>query len=879
MKKTSLFILATLAITAISALGQVHGDCRSAVSGNWGVFGTWATYDTVSTSWIPATVVPTSANNVTIRTGDSVMVEASGKNCLNLIIETNAKLYTNSTSNRYLNIYGSTLINDGVMGGGIAGDGISINFGYTNDLVIQGAGSTDISRIRPNGSGNYGITFDQDVNLHFVGAALYSNGKVNTTYTINAGKTLSFGPGSFFAYGTNGATATSGMGDAVVNIDGNMIMYNGSNFNVSVTTGNTSTVNISGMLSAGDSIMANGTGSEVFNINTGGRLLFPNTDTLTFLDSLNFNNIAGFAFNYPLTIAGKLGLMSGVIDSAHNIKMLDNSTIQRTAGLLTEPPVFMNSVNLIYIYAYPCTTGYEMPTTDIVQKLTINNPAGMTIDETVNVNDTLFLIDGIVNVTGSNMLEAVEVARSSGYVIGTLGRLIEAGANINKAYDIGTVSGYSPVSVDFNNVTKQGLLSVSTYTSTAPGVSVPENCMSRYWELGMRPDSLVEFDYYDLTLNYLSFDFNTGFIESTDEPSMVAARYDSAWTFPVIGTRNPGGVSDGGSVVLDSLTAFDFFTLAKDQDAIYSAGDTIAPYIVSTSPADEATEVALDAAIYIAFSEPMDTLSLAGSMTPSPNEEPAWNATMDTLFLVHDPMISNTSYTVRITSLTDMAGNPLTVLPDSFMFTTIVGDTIAPYITGISPAWNAMDVGINEPIVIVFSETMDTSSVNGYTSPDAGNMVLTWNATLDTVTVTPDNPYTYGTTYSLIMTAGTDTAGNSLAFLPDTVVSFTSIPTGVEGRPEVRAYVLQLQSAAPNPMTSGTTIRFSLPASAQVSLEVFNVLGQKVTTLANGKLAAGYHTINWNGTDRNGAKLASGVYIYQLRTMDKTLTKRMTILR
>ena len=117
MKKTSLFILATLAITAISALGQVHGDYRSAVSGNWGTPATWETYNADSTKWLAATVQPTSANNVIISTGDSVMVEASGKNCLNLTIETNAKLYTNSVSNRYLNIYGSTLINDGVMGG------------------------------------------------------------------------------------------------------------------------------------------------------------------------------------------------------------------------------------------------------------------------------------------------------------------------------------------------------------------------------------------------------------------------------------------------------------------------------------------------------------------------------------------------------------------------------------------------------------------------------------------------------------------------------------------------------------------------------------------------------------------------------------------
>ncbi|OGF04449.1 MAG: hypothetical protein A2509_11815 [Candidatus Edwardsbacteria bacterium RIFOXYD12_FULL_50_11] len=1178
MKKTSLFIMAVLLVAAVSALGQTHGDYRSAASGNWGTAATWETYDTVSTSWVAASVQPTSANNVTIQTGDTVIVEASPKNCLDLTIEANAKLYANSTSNRYINIYGSTITNNGLMGGGT--DGLCITACYAADLLFQGSGTTDISRLRPaSGQNGRTMTIDMDILLRFAGASLYCNSSSSMTFNINTGKTVSFGPGSFFAYGTNGATATTGMGNAVVNIDGNMIMYNGSNFNVSVTTGNTSTVNISGLLSAGDSIMANGTGSEVFNINTGGQLLFPNTDTLTFLDSLNFFDPSGLSLTYPITVAGKLGLMSGVIDSAQYIKMLDNSTIQRTTGRLNQAPIFGNTINLIYYGAAACTTGYEMPTTDIVQKLAVNNPGGLTMDETVMVNDTLFLTDGVIRVIGDNYLGAAgAVDRTTGYVIGMMGRVVEAGANINKAFDIGTASGYSPVTLDFNVVAKQGLMSVKTVASTAPGVTTPENCMLRYWELGMRPDSLITFGSYSLTLNYLPFDFNTGFIESTDEPGMVAGRYDSAWTFPVIGTRNPGGAADGGSVVLDSLTAFDIFTLAKDQDAIYTFSDTIAPYITGVSPAWGATGVGLNDTIVIAFSEPMNTDSLDGFTDPFHDFTPSWNAAGDTFTLVpQDPYPYSTVMSVIITAGKDLAGNSMAILPDTVVqFTTapfqgpsitlvqqpedtydgtgpfpvravitdlgkagIAADTL--WYTDNATDWWAMvhsstdgdtfNYSIPGPLaagtVIEFffgawddggTVQYDPSMYRGYQfrildplaptglaanggnltvdlswAPpaevidysnsnatgffwDAGDIISTrftpqhypckveqvvsswWNAIgIDSVEVhvwaddgagLPDRsvelvpprvvlPLDYPnytvidiSSENLILSSGdfhvgyvirtdnypmptcdsdgpgirslvydssattwgnmidgsnnyhdwshqaavtyhnyskglalksyvpkpgdkslpkladiktamiatkqtpvypslmgalflaknitgydlmrSDVSGGPYAELakindttytdntvlnnntyyyvvralyasPDTFSDYSNqasaTPTGVEGRPESRAYVLQLRAAAPNPMTTGTAIRFSLPASAQASLEVFNVLGQKVTTLANGKLDAGHHTANWDGTDRHGAKLASGVYIYQLRTMNKTLTKRITILR
>ncbi len=102
----------------------------------------------------------------------------------------------------------------------------------------------------------------------------------------------------------------------------------------------------------------------------------------------------------------------------------------------------------------------------------------------------------------------------------------------------------------------------------------------------------------------------------------------------------------------------------------------------------------------------------------------------------------------------------------------------------------------------------------------------------------------------------------------------------MEGKPGTQVYTLQLSPVAPNPMTAGrTTFQFSLPTAAYAKLEVFNVLGQKVSTLVDGNLAAGNHTVNWNGTDKNGNKLTSGVYIYQLKVPGKTLTKRLTIIR
>jgi hypothetical protein len=78
----------------------------------------------------------------------------------------------------------------------------------------------------------------------------------------------------------------------------------------------------------------------------------------------------------------------------------------------------------------------------------------------------------------------------------------------------------------------------------------------------------------------------------------------------------------------------------------------------------------------------------------------------------------------------------------------------------------------------------------------------------------------------------------------------------------------------PNPFNPSTTIRYALPEKAHVKLEVFNMLGQSVAVLVDGEQPAGYHS-----AILDGSWLASGVYVYRLRSNEFVQTKRLLLLR
>jgi flagellar hook assembly protein FlgD len=83
----------------------------------------------------------------------------------------------------------------------------------------------------------------------------------------------------------------------------------------------------------------------------------------------------------------------------------------------------------------------------------------------------------------------------------------------------------------------------------------------------------------------------------------------------------------------------------------------------------------------------------------------------------------------------------------------------------------------------------------------------------------------------------------------------------------------------PNPFNLSTSISFSMPASSEVNLTIYNIMGQKVKTLAKGWFEAGSHTVTWDGTNESGSVVASGIYFYKLNAGENLVVKKMSLLK
>jgi hypothetical protein len=90
---------------------------------------------------------------------------------------------------------------------------------------------------------------------------------------------------------------------------------------------------------------------------------------------------------------------------------------------------------------------------------------------------------------------------------------------------------------------------------------------------------------------------------------------------------------------------------------------------------------------------------------------------------------------------------------------------------------------------------------------------------------------------------------------------------------------LALHPNYPNPFNAQTTIEYTLPMEGSAQLFVFNVYGQVVRRLANGRQPAGTHRVVWDGKDAHGKEVPSGIYYCHLRSGKMTLVRQMTVVK
>jgi len=146
-------------------------------------------------------------------------------------------------------------------------------------------------------------------------------------------------------------------------------------------------------------------------------------------------------------------------------------------------------------------------------------------------------------------------------------------------------------------------------------------------------------------------------------------------------------------------------------------------------------------------------------------------------------------------------------------------------------------------------------------TPDSAYYIF--NSVLDSLYL---DPLIYSV--STITLVDIDADGDKDAFLGTTLGGiFFFRNDGVVGIKKLGETItsdFKLSQNYPNPFNPVTTIKYQLPKTSKVTLEIFNILGQKVITLVNKNQMPDYYTIQWKGINNSGNKIGSGVYIYRL---------------
>ena len=83
----------------------------------------------------------------------------------------------------------------------------------------------------------------------------------------------------------------------------------------------------------------------------------------------------------------------------------------------------------------------------------------------------------------------------------------------------------------------------------------------------------------------------------------------------------------------------------------------------------------------------------------------------------------------------------------------------------------------------------------------------------------------------------------------------------------------------PNPFNNTTVIKYSVPENSDISLVIYDILGNQIIKTKNNNVKPGVYSFKWKGNNSNGLKVATGLYFYQLKTNNFISTKKMLLVK
>ena len=119
---------------------------------------------------------------------------------------------------------------------------------------------------------------------------------------------------------------------------------------------------------------------------------------------------------------------------------------------------------------------------------------------------------------------------------------------------------------------------------------------------------------------------------------------------------------------------------------------------------------------------------------------------------------------------------------------------------------------------------------------------------------------------------------NPLMLLP-VHLHITSNPVSGIGNSQEIPTSFQLNQNHPNPFNPSTQISFQVPVTSNVTVTIYNTLGQRIRTLVQAEYQPGYHQVRWDGLSETGIPVAGGIYIYRFNTGDYRETRKMIFLK
>jgi hypothetical protein len=206
------------------------------------------------------------------------------------------------------------------------------------------------------------------------------------------------------------------------------------------------------------------------------------------------------------------------------------------------------------------------------------------------------------------------------------------------------------------------------------------------------------------------------------------------------------------------------------------------------------------------------------------------------------------------------------------------------YITAIYDGFNESLPSNTEEIIIILAPPTQLSAssqppdiVLDWVAPEEGRNLTGYKVYRDgeeiaeviDVTYTdenvPNGNYTY---YVTAVYGGYESEPSNEVSLEHTEVDLNIIPL-----------TTYLKGNHPNPFNPETRISFALNSASKTVIQIYNIKGEKVRTLVNEQLDAGYHSVIWNGTDESSRSVASGIYFYKFKTDNFSKTKKMLLLK